>query len=367
MKIGIDISQVVYQGTGVATYTQNLVRSLLESKSDEYVLFGSSLGRQQELVEFVKTLPKTATQTYKLYSFPSKMLSLLWNKLHQIPIERFVGKVDVFHTSDWIEPPANTAKVTTIHDVLVYKYPEHLHPLIVDTQKAKLNWVKKESAAIIADSKTTKQDIIDFLKIEESKIHVIPLGVGEVYYPQKIDAILKTKQKYQIKGDYLLCVGTREPRKNLAQIFEAFKLLKQKNLTLVIVGNFGWGKDIKQDIELKLLGYVPENDLPALYCGATAFIYPPLYEGFGLPVLEALACGTVVITSDNGSLAEIAQNIAIRVSPQELETFTWAIKKVINLSKKDRELVIKKGLKYAQQFTWEKTAQKTLEVYKSVL
>ncbi|RJR30282.1 glycosyltransferase family 1 protein [Candidatus Microgenomates bacterium] len=367
MKIGIDISQIAYQGTGTATYTQELVRVLCKFRELELYLFGSSLRRQEKLVDFLASLPDTATIHSKLYSLPQSILTFLWNSLHVGSIENFIEKVDVFHTSDWLEPKAKAPKVTTIHDLIVYKYPEFLPEEIVVNQKRRLEWVKKESAAIIADSQSTKEDIMHYLKIPAPKIHVIYLGVDKMFYKRSVDEINQVRKKYRLPAQYFLSVGTREPRKNLEQVIKAYSLLNNKEVSLAIAGNYGWGEDVALQKGIKLLGFVDQNDLPALYSGAEAFVYPSIYEGFGLPVLEALACGAPVVTSNRGSLGEIADKIAIEVDPENAASIASGMSEILSLSNMKRKLLVKKGIAHSRKYTWEETARKTVNVYKSVI
>jgi len=377
MKIGIDISQLAFPGTGSAVYTENLVRNLLKEKKNEYVLFFSSL-RQPPPKDFKS----------KNFKFPPLLLEQLWNRFHVLPIEKLIGRVDVFHTSDWLEPPSQYPKVTTIHDLIIYKYPERFerrggHDIVANFER-KLKWVKKESALIISVSESTKQDIVDILKISPRKIRVIHEAPGEAYQKRVSTARVKQiKEKYQIKTDYVLMVGTREPRKNLERAIEAFNLVvsdqwsvtrnqssvtaHQSPLTLVIAGKFGWGKELMTedsrqktvDSNIKLLGYVAEEDLPGLYAGAQVFVYPSLYEGFGLPILEAMASGCPVVTSNISSMPEVAGDAAILVNPGKTEEIARGIQKALE----NKEELIKKGRARAQEFSWEKTAQETLKVY----
>lgn len=179
MKIGIDISQIVHEKTGVANYTKNLLTQLLKTdKKNEYILFFSSLRKKLDdsLVEYLRN-PRVRLKTYR---FPPTLLELLWNRWHILPIEYFIGKVDVFFTSDWLEPPAKKAKkVTTIHDMIIFKHPEGLPSKIIAVQKRKLKWVKKESRLVICDSQATKKDVMEILRIKENKLKVIyPGGVS---------------------------------------------------------------------------------------------------------------------------------------------------------------------------------------------
>lgn len=388
MKIGIDISQIVYEGTGVATYTKSLVEGFARvDKDNQYVLFGSSLRNSKALKEFANTLDKKIFKK-KFYFLPPKLLELLWNGIHLVPIETFIGEVDVFHSSDWLEPPTKIAKkITTIHDLTVFKYPETFQVRgghdIVANQKRKLFFVKHYSDLIIAVSETTKQDAMEILKIPEKKIRVIYEAADPLFSQREAGEVLEIRKKYRIEGDYLFCAGTREPRKNLDRVMMAFAEIARANpdLQLVIAGKYGWGNDSskfkamptgrqvqssKLETKVKILGFVEKEDLARLYSGATAFVYPSLYEGFGLPILEAMSCKCPVITSNLSSMKEIAGEAALLVDPENIEGLAGAISKVCR-NKKFRESMISQGIKRAAEFSWDKTALQTLEAYHSLL
>jgi len=373
MRIGIDISQIVFRGTGVATYTKNLVDSLLEiDKENEYVLFGSSLRLKHFLDNYHTTY--SSQSEAKFYQIPPSVFEFLWNRLHVVPIERFTGKLDVFHTSDWLEPPARCPKVTTIHDLAVFKYPESFTPFgghdIVQNLKRKLKWVKKESDLVITVSQNSKKDIVEILEIPQEKIRVVYEACDAEFVQKSDESVERIKKKYGIKGDYILAVGTREPRKNLERVIEAFSAVSGQGLavSLVIAGKFGWGRDIEnlkfKIKNLKLLGYVPHDELPALYSGARVFVYPSLYEGFGLPVLEAMNCGCPVVTSNVSSLPEVAGDAAVLVNPESVEEIAQGIKMMID--KKMRDAWIRKGFKRAKEFSWRRAAKETLAVYEEL-
>lgn len=341
MKVGIDVSQIAFSGTGVAGYTKNLVDNLLSlDKNNSYKFFGASLRRQEALKEYCRPWP-----------IPPTILEILWNRLHVLPVENFIGPIDVFHSSDWTQPPTKAKKVTTVHDLVVYKYPEVSHPKIIAAQKRRLEWVKKECDLVIAVSQATKKDIVEILKIPEEKIRVIYEAATPNF------AAVKTK----VKKEYILAVGTREPRKNLGRLIQAYQLLKLKDVELAIAGNFGWGEDVKG---VKCLGYVPNEKLPELYSGAKVFVYPSLYEGFGIPILEAMACGCPVVTSNVSSLPEVGGEAAIYTDPLKVTDLTEKIKYALGA---DRDKLAKKGFDQVKKFSWEKTAQETFEVYQSLL
>lgn len=366
MRIGLDISQLAYPNSGVAIYTVELVKYLLKmDKENEYVLFGSSFRRQSYLNK--RTWDDSARVKTCLYYFPQSFLRTLWNRFHIVPIENFLGRLDVFHSSDWIEPPAKAKKVTTIHDLLVYKFAQYMHPSIVENQKQKLSWVKKECTKIIVDSQSTKDDVMEILGIEEERLRVIYLGVGEEFVPQTKEKIATIRKKYHLEKDYIMSVGSIEPRKNIDRVITAFKNLDKKDeFTLAIIGRFAWGNRLDLGHGIMTLPTVEREDLPALYSGARCFVYPSLYEGFGLPILEAMSCGCPVITSDRGSLKEVAGNYAIIVDPVNDDLLYEAIKMILSASETHRTKRIKEGQEWVKQFSWEKTARQTKAVYEEL-
>lgn len=372
MKIAIDISQIVHEGTGVATYTDQVVRNLLKiDKDNEYLLFGISLRKFRILQDYIHELSSLNKNLKgQFFHIPPKIGEFLWNKLHLLNLENLIEEVDIFHSSDWIQPPTHVKKVTTVHDLLVYKYPQVSHPHIVETQKKRLHWVKRECDVVITDSYETKKELIDILYFPEEKIEVIYPGISEKFTPSKKEEIAKVKQKYGLYDDYVLTVGTIEPRKNLKGTVSAFGQfmnhsvvsVRKKPLELVIVGKFGWGEKPETAKYIKILGYVDENDLPGIYSGASMFVYPSYYEGFGFPVLEAMACGCPVITSNRGSLKEIAENNALLVDPDLSEDIGVKMTQLY-VDEHLRSELINKGKLNAQKYKWEKTAREILAVY----
>lgn len=375
MKIAIDISQITYEGTGVANYTKELVRNLLKvDKKNEYILFGTSFRGRAILQDYGNTVSDLSEKvSFKFLPLPQTFGNFLWNRIHRVNIETFLGKIDIFHSSDWIQPPTLAKKVTTVHDLVVYKYPETSHPQIVETQKRRLFWVKREVDVVLADSFSTKQDLVRILNFDPSKIKVIYPGVGDEYKPAGEKEITRVKQKYGLFSEYILAVGTREPRKNLKRVVATFERFshhplitaREKPVELIIVGKVGWGDQFAPRKYVRLLGYVEQGDLPALYSGAAVFVYPSLYEGFGLPVIEAMACGTPVVTSDRGSLKEITNGCALLVDPEMEDDIAVKLTKVVVDSNLRSEL-IKKGKENAANFNWEKTAKQIKEVYEKV-
>jgi len=372
MKIGIDISQIVY-GTGVSVYTKNLVKSLLKiNNEDEFLLFGGSLRQREALKDFISSLSSFNNVTGRVFFIPPKLADILWNKLHILPIDSLLGKVDVFHSSDWTQPPSNSAKVTTIHDFGFIKYPSTAHPKIASTMKGRFEWVKKDVDLIIAISKATKNDIVDILGISPKKVKVVyealPKDIKKV---QNNKLIADVKKKYKIKNDFLLSVATLEPRKNLKRVILAFNEVKKiiPDIQLVLAGKLGWDQDIKKMMgkrpkDIIFTGFIDrEHELSSLYSSASCFVFPSLYEGFGLPILEAMVCGCPVVTSNISSMPEVAGDAAVLVEPLEVESISHGIVKAI----KEKDALVKKGFEQIDKFSWEKTAKETLRVYKQAV
>ncbi len=265
--------------------------------------------------------------------------------------------------------PANTSawmignQAVTIHDASVFDHPEWFHPAF--GAWTRLSWMvlANRAKAIITVSEFSKERLMHHLKISDQKIHVIPNGVGKPFEPQSNKTIHEIKGKYDLTKPYFLFVGTHEPRKNLGMLIKAFMELKLSASNLVIAGDKG---EVFADINpghgsnavnIKFLGYVSDADLPSLYSGAQAVIVPSLYEGFGLTTLEAMACGTPVITSNTTSFPEVAGDAALLVDPNKITEIKNAILKLIedpNLANTLR----KSGLRQAAQFSWDKSARK---------
>lgn len=353
MKIAIDISQTIY-GTGVSVYTKNLVSSLLAVDGENtYLLYGGSLRRGKELRDIAAGF-KGRVET-KILSYPSTFADLVWNKLHILPIEKFIGPHDVLHTSDWSEPPASSFKVTTVHDLYPFKFPRQVHPKILEVHKRKMYWVLRESRRIIVPSLSTKEDLLT-LGAKEDIVRVIPEAPSLTRATSK--EVEDAKKKYRIQGDYIMSVGITQ-LKNTKKIIEAFHLAKPgKDLKLVLVGrpnNF----EIKEERNLRILGHVDSADYRALLTGAKALVFASIYEGYGIPILDGFACGVPVVTSSTASMPEVAGNAAVLVDPYDTGSISDGIVKAL----KGPKGLIEKGYERVKNFSWTETAKETLKVY----
>jgi len=360
MKIAIDISQAIY-GTGVSVYTKNLAANLIKlHPEDEFVLFGGSLRRGKELQALAKKLKGNP----KIYPFPPTLMDFIWNSLHILPIEKFTGPIDIVHTSDWTEPPSKYPKVTTVHDLIPFKYPHTTTGSIRNAHKKKLAWVIRESKKIIAVSESTKKDLVSILRVPEEKITVIPEGVEERYIPQPLEMVDMVKRRYQTGEDYIFTLSTLEPRKNQAALIQAYEIVRRSfpDLKLLIAGRVRFDGDLPSTEGVIMPGYIPDADLPALYSGCLAFVLPSIYEGFGLSPLQAMACGASVAVSDVSSLPEVVGNAGVLFDPKSVESIAAGIIEAIQ----NRSVLRKKSLIQASKFTWGQAAEETYKVYKEV-
>jgi glycosyltransferase involved in cell wall biosynthesis len=342
MKIGIDVSQIVYKGTGVARFTEGLVKSICQfDKKNEWVFFFSAL--RQSLDPSIEKLITSKKWRIIKMKIPPKALSVIWNDLHILKIETILGKLDWFISSDWTEPPANCKKATVVHDLVYLRYPKTVDNLVLKTQTKRLSLVKKESSLILADSETTKNDLLELLQIESKKIKVNYPGIENV----------KANHKPNQKNPFILTVGKIEPRKNIDRLIKAFEKWNPKDIELLVVGPEGWNQEVKSSANVKWLGYVSDDKLRSLYSSCLFFIYPSIWEGFGYPILEAMSQGVPVSTSNTSSLKEIGKGAALLFDPFKVNSIEEALREMTANSKLRGELA-RKGINRAKEFTWKK-------------
>jgi glycosyltransferase involved in cell wall biosynthesis len=381
MKVGIDISQTVYEGTGSARYVINLLRGFAELGAEsglELTLFGSAYKRRKFLDRYAY-LGKQA----RFYPFPPKFFELLWNKLHVVNFEEFAGKVDIYHASDWTQGPSKAKKVTTVHDLIPFLFPEFVHPRIRAAHQARWKWIQKEADVVIVDAECTKQDILGLFELSEERIAVIPLGIekrfldlgayrfnGDSSRAQFLEVAQVVLEKYKLgAGKYILSVGTLEPRKNMRRLVEAYACLDSEirnEYPLVIVGKPSWMDQIAvpEGCDVRFTGFIDDDDLPYMYVGAKLFVMPSLYEGFGFPVLEAMACGTPVLAAQVASLPEVGGDC--------VEYFVDALNSdqmIIDLRRCLENYSVQKLIgahMRASEMTWNVVARKTLQLYKKM-
>lgn len=370
MKIGIDIRCLMQKNySGVSWYTFNLIKTLLEFDSDNsYILFYNN--SKPVIIPDLKG----RDVTYAKFNYPNKLLNQSFNVLKKPQIDKLMGGVGILFMPNinFAAYSNDCQRVITVHDLSYLRYPQFW------TFKSRL-WHKiliakkilQTADVIIAVSNNTKRDLIDLLKIPEEKIRVIYEGVDKRFGIINNEAELeRVRRKYKLPGKFMLYLGTLEPRKNIEGIIRAYNNLNSDH-GLIIAGGQGWKmKDIykmaRGNEKIKLIGYVTEKDKRALYNLADVFVYPSYYEGFGLPPIEAMACGTPVIAGANSSQIEVVKNAGLLVDVHNINE----IKKAMELLLTDEELrtgLIKRGLEIAKTFDWRDTAINTLGVFNDII
>lgn len=372
-SIGIDYTAAYEQGGGIGRYVRELVTALarLDTATD-YRLFVSGVTAQ-------KPLPAVpgSNFTWRGTSITPLWLARLWQRA-QVPlhVELFTGKVDLYHATDFTLPPtrSTTRTLLTVHDLSFVRVPEAASPSL----KAYLDVVVPRSVRradhVLADSQATKDDLIALYQTPAEKITVLLSGVDARFQRTEMPSI---RAKYQIpERPYILSVGTVQPRKNYARLIKALAALRASghDVGLVIVGGKGWLEDpIYETIRstgmtdyVRMTGFADDADLPALYSQALITALPSLYEGFGIPVLESMACGTPVLTSNVSSLPEVAGDTGIMVNPSDQDAITGALERLITDAALRADLS-RRGLERAKTFTWDAAAQQLASVYRSML
>lgn len=382
MRIGIDANWAIYEKAGIGKYSENLIKNLLKyDTKNEYVLFFNFFFNQGKHQSEIKNLIKDSKKkvTVKFVPLPGKVKEFLFQT--KLPASSIYSeKIDLYFSPYFGGIPQNgwEKMVVTIHDLVFLKFPSHAGKDLSKFYLKKTREAVDKCQKIIAVSEATRKDLIKLLKTPEEKIQVIYEGRSEEFKPIKDQKTINTRlKKYGLSyGEFILSVGTLEPRKNLVSLIKAYAQLSmtiKNKYKLVLVGGAGWNNseiDQKiQDLNLKdkiiKTGYVEQADLPYFYNAAKVFVYPSLYEGFGLPVLEAESCGTPVITSSISSLPEVTGNAAILVKPKEESEIAAALKKVLN-SEKERNFYSRAGLSQARRFSWEKTAKETIKLFNKI-
>ncbi|MCB9451979.1 MAG: glycosyltransferase family 4 protein [Anaerolineaceae bacterium] len=365
MHIGIDGRLTYYRTGGISTYIRRLVGALetLDTEN-QYTVFHSRKASDSLVARF---------QGAKL-----------WTPCHHriertaLTIELARFNLDILHSPDFI-PPRHGAKrqVITVHDLNFLYYPDLLTTESRRYYNDQIETAVRQADHILADSEATRTDMVNMLGVPAEKITVHMLGVEEKFQPLPDEVVQTFCQEYELPANYILFVGTFEPRKNIAGLLQAYQSLRSElpdAPPVVLAGRRGWMFDetmarIRQmglDSHIHWRENIPDTALPALYNGARVLVTPSFYEGFGLPALEAMACGTVPIVSNRSSLPEVVGEVGLQVNPDDPATITQALHQALTDSDW-RHNMQTAALERARLFTWEQTATTVLSVYRSVI
>ncbi|MBW9221790.1 glycosyltransferase family 4 protein [Methanothermococcus sp. SCGC AD-155-C09] len=371
MKVGIISDRLNRTLTGVGTYVYNLIKELSKDNNDNLFLINYTENNIFNLNSVIIDNPfNFLPKKYAYYSWHIYLNYYLKNKKLDLDIIHSPENVTLF-----IKLKEGQKKVITVHDIMAFRFPDISDIITRYRYKFLLPKTLRTADKIISDSYSTKKDIIKYFKIPEDNVKVIHLGVDEDYKPLSKEEINNIKRKHNINYPFILYTGGLAPNKNVERLIYAFYKLKKQlpKYKLIITGIKRYKyKSIFETIDKLNLqkdviftGYVPDEDLPGLYNAADLFVYPSIYEGFGLPPLEAMACGTPVITSNTSSLPEVVGNAGIIIDPYDVDRLSRAMYEVLS-NDGLREELRKKGLKRAKLFNWRKTAEETLKVYREI-
>jgi glycosyltransferase involved in cell wall biosynthesis len=352
VRIVFDVSPLSHRRTGIGNYILGSLTALAECAAGEHEIVAfapTSLRGRRVIPDALRGLPLDVRLRVLPFSHHVRMA---WSRRGRPPLERFLGPFDVLHFSDWMYPPQDAGvRATTIHDLVPLRFPEWVTARTREMHGEKYANAARTCDVVFANSKYTASDVVELLGVPRERIHVAPPGVGAAYVPEG--------RRADLGGPYVLGVGTLEPRKNLRRLVEAWKLVSG-DLTLALAGGEGWGAQPELAVPgIRPLGFVRDGELPALYRGAEVFVYPSLYEGFGIPIIEAMACGTPVVASAHPSLDEACGDAAVRADPADPEQIAQAIDEAV----RRRTELAARGLAHAARFTWRAVGETFLRGY----
>lgn len=374
MNIAINTLPLYNTKVGMGKYIVELVNKIPQiDKNSTYFFYVS-----QENANFFQFQEKNIILKKVPVSLSSPFGKLVWEHIF-LPFSLWKNKIVLYHAPGFVLPffklNKNIKFIITLADMTFFSHPQYHMFWKQKYFKYMIPRSIHKADKVIAISESTKKDILKHVSVDEKKIMVTHLGYDTLFSKQSINKIIPILKKYNINFPYILFVGMLEPRKNVPSLIKAFAAIKNKqNHMLVIVGKKGWQYDkifdwvqkLKLEQQVVFTGYVPDEHLSALYSGATCFVYPSFYEGFGIPIIEAMACGCPVITSNNSSMEEIAGDAAILVDPYDVQTITRAIETYL-YNNDERKKRAKQGIKYVKRFSWETMVKKTEQIYKELL
>ena len=367
VRIGIDARKL--HDFGIGTYIRNLIRHLSRLDHEtEYVL----LARPNDAAALDALGPnfRTVAETSGNYSLTEQL---------KIPIALHREKITLFHAPHYVLPPLITCRsVVTIHDCIHLMFPQYLpNRMALSYARASIKTAARRADRIITVSESSKHDILRFVDVEPSKIHVIHNSFDERFTVEPAEEqVARVRERYQLHDPFVLYVGNVKPHKNLERLIDAFHLVRQRgldHLKLVLIGDeISKYTALRRAVHrhqlhkyVRFLGYLPEDTLTVMYRLASVFVFPSLYEGFGLPPLEAMASGTPVVTSNVSSLPEVAGNAAILVDPYEPASIADGIYRVLTDTATHDDLR-RRGLARSREFSWESSVRRVRDIYQAV-
>ncbi|UCE43303.1 MAG: glycosyltransferase family 4 protein [Candidatus Aminicenantes bacterium] len=374
MRIGFDLRPFLREETGVGIYFKKLLFSMAKiDRKDEFFLFSSSWKDRFD----PKKVPSFAKMAFLDLRYPVKVVNFFWSRLGWPSLDSFFKtKLDLTHSPTPLPLPTGGKQVITVYDLFFLEFPD------LTNHQARRNFSRgieqsvKNADGIVTISRFTEEQLIQRFFVDRDKIRVIHPGIDLDHWvqsePQEMERI---KTKFELPSEFLLFVGTFEPRKNLRNLLKALKIVHERfgKIPLILVGRKGLDSDnIKKDIGtltldswVKMVGYVDETELRDIYRLASVFVFPSLWEGFGIPLLEAMASGLPIVTSRTSALPEIAQDAALYTDPEDPDDLATKIIQVLEGSDVKKKL-ISNGKERVRAFSWERAASETLTFYKNI-
>jgi glycosyltransferase involved in cell wall biosynthesis len=380
MKIAFDAQVLLdQQKTGIPFYAMRIIQNIQKADNSILYIFNAfSVRNTKDKINRINNIIDISVSKINIRQWiPYSVYERFFNSIPYYFF--FPDQADITHFyNNMIPCGVRGKKVVTIYDLTHKVYPKTMDPAQKRFMDRNFILSMRRADKIATISEFSKGEIIKYFAVEPSKIIVIPCAVNtDSYFPIKDqETLAKNKKKYSVTGEYFLYLGTLEPRKNIGGLIDAYHLLKQKvpdAPRLLLGGKKGWlyepifkkVKTLDLEKEVVFLGYVPDEDVAPLMCGALAFVFPSLYEGFGMPPLEAMACGVPVLTSNCSSLPEVTGDAALLVNPLDTEEIAAGMEHLL-IDKRLRGELSRKGLERVKQFTWERAASLTIEMYKSL-
>jgi glycosyltransferase involved in cell wall biosynthesis len=353
VRIVVDVSPLARPRTGIGNYLRGIVAGLVEvaGSSHEVVAFGpSGPGGRRRIAGALEGLGAEL----RLPLLPH-FARTAWSRTGRLTVERVVGPLDVFHFSDWMYPPQRGGvRATTVHDLVPLRFPEWVEPETLRMHGRKYEHAARTCDRVFVNSAFTGSEVVELLGVPEERVVVAYPGIDPRFSPEG--------QAVDLGGPYILGVSTLEPRKNVPALVDAFSMLRERRpeLTLALAGLEGWEERPLTAEGVRLLGFVSDDELARLYRGAAAFAYPSRFEGFGIPVAEALASGVPAVVSSHPSLDEVCGNAALRADPDDAEAFADALEQALDALRGT-------GVAHAARFTWRACGEAVLAGYESAL
>jgi glycosyltransferase involved in cell wall biosynthesis len=351
LRIVFDVSALSHERTGVGNYVRGSLGGLVEAAGGRHEILawapastrGAGLIREAlEGIDVELRLP--------ILPFAHAWRTV-WSRAGRPPAERFVGRFDVLHFGDWMYPPQqNGVRATMIHDLVPLSFPEWAHPRTVRMHRAKYRNAARTCDLLFANSDYTAREVTALLGVPPERLRVARPGLENGFAP--------AGDRADLGRPYALSVATLEPRKNLETLLEAHRLLGD-GLALAVAGGEGWREPRLDGANVLRLGFVTHDRLPALYRGAEVFVFPSRFEGFGMPIVEAMACGVPCVVSSHPSMDEACGDAAVRTDPESPEELAAAIERALA----ERDELVRRGLEHARRFSWRETGETMLAGY----